>query len=413
MAHDVGAPADPAGTEPTGLNPGEKLVVLTGGVMASLALTAITAVLPTIEKALAHTPNDAMLVKQLIGGTTLAMVVGAPLGGFIVDRIGVRRMLLAATLLYALAGTAGLYLSTLPTLLASRLLLGMAAAAIQVMSLVLINTRCAPGDRAKWMGLHVSLATLSTLIIHPLSGALGNIDWRWPFGEYAIGLVLFASLLPFRDRVELTPERGRPGVAGEPRPSILSWFPWHYLPLSLIVGAVTFIPTIYLPFQLRQEAGLLPGGIAVFLTISALLGGTTSLLYGPARRRMSAHACFVFSFGMAGIGALTLGLGGSLPVLLAGALVYSIGIAWFVPNVMTSLGAKVGPTQQARAAGMVKAVHFSSAPLSVLLIEPFARAHGAATTMVVTSALAFGMALLMIARMARPGRSSEAIPAHA
>jgi hypothetical protein len=43
MAQDVGAPADSTANEPTGLNPGEKLVVLTGGVMASLALIAIWA----------------------------------------------------------------------------------------------------------------------------------------------------------------------------------------------------------------------------------------------------------------------------------------------------------------------------------------------------------------------------------
>ena len=413
MAQQDGATLGGPASSALGLNGGEKLVVLAGGVMAALAITAIMPVLPTIEKQLAHSATDAMLVKQLIGGVTLAMVVGAPLGGFLSGRIGMRAMLLGASLIYAIAGTAGLYLSSLPALLISRLFLGAAAATIQVMSIVLVNTRLAGNDRAKWMGLHVALATFCALLINPLSGALGTINWRWPFAEYLLGLVLFAALLAVRDRAKspLVAGSTTAGAVAGKGPSILAWFPWRFLPLSLLVGAVTFMPTIYLPFLLREEAGLTPGGIAAYLTGAALLGGTTALLYGRARTRISTNAAFLFSFACAGTGALIVGLAHTLPAIVVGGVLHSIGIAWFVPNMMTALGGKVGPTQQARAAGLVKAVHFSSAPLSVVLIEPFARSYGAPMVMLVTSALAFVVVLVMLARIARPGHS--AIPAHA
>src|SRR5262245_6788527 len=125
---------------PPGLDFGEKVVVLIGGILAAMALTVINPILPVIEKELAHGPTDAMLIKQLFGVTTLAMVVGAPLGGFLVDRIGMRPLLLVASLVYAIAGTAGLYLSSLPLLLVSRLFLGASTACIQVMSLKLVNS---------------------------------------------------------------------------------------------------------------------------------------------------------------------------------------------------------------------------------------------------------------------------------
>jgi MFS family permease len=403
-AHETGAGAK-------ALEPGEKLVVLIGGVMASLAITAISAVLPTIDRVLAHTATEAMLVKQLVAGVTLAMVVGAPLGGFLVGRVGMRTVLLVATVVYSIAGAAGFFLSSLPALLATRLVLGAAAATIQVTAIVLVNTRLEPADRPKWMGLHVALATLATLVINPLSGLIGAIDWRYPFLEYLVGFVVFAALLTTRDRAPDASDPQLSAQTAEKAPSIWSWFPWHYLFLSLMVGSVTFIPTIYLPFLLRDEAGLDPRGIAAYLTVAALVGGLVAMLYGRGRKYLTAHGAFLASFTLAGIGTLTMALSRGLPVIVLGGIIYSAGNAWFVPNIMTALGAKVGPAQQGKAAGLVKAVHFSSAPVAVVLIEPFARAYGARMAILVACALAFLVALLMLVRMVRPGRTDAPLPA--
>jgi MFS family permease len=106
--------------EHAGLTFGEKVVVMLGGIIAGMSLTVLNPVLPSIEKALAHTLTDQMLVKQLFGITTLAMLLGAPLGGFLVSRLGMRRLLLGASLLFAFGGSAGYLLSSLPLLLASR-----------------------------------------------------------------------------------------------------------------------------------------------------------------------------------------------------------------------------------------------------------------------------------------------------
>jgi MFS family permease len=413
MMRPVGPAAQDSGPEAKALEPGEKLVVLIGGVMASLAITAIGAVLPTIDRALAHTATEAMLVKQLVAGVTLAMVVGAPLGGFLMGRVGMRKVLLVATLVYSISGAAGFFLSSLPALLVTRLALGAAAATIQVTAIVLVNTRLAPEDRPKWMGLHVALATLATLVINPLSGLIGAIDWRYPFLEYLVGFgfVVFAALLTMRDRAPDAPDPERTSAVPEKDPSIWAWFPWHYLFLSLMVGSVTFIPTIYLPFLLRDEAGLDPRGIAAYLTVAALVGGLAAMLYGRGRKHLTAHGAFLASFTLAGVGTLTMALSHALPAIVLGGIVYSAGNGWFVPNIMTALGAKVAPAQQGRAAGLVKAVHFSSAPVAVVLIEPFARAYGARMAILVACALAFLVALLMLARMVHPGRAAAPLPA--
>jgi len=397
--------------EAPGLEFGEKVVVLIGGVLAAMALTVIGPVLPMIEKELAHDATDAMLIKQLFGVTTLAMVAGAPLGGFLVARLGMRRLLLVASVVYALAGTAGFYLSSLSLLLASRMFLGASAACIQVMSLTLVNTRLDDAGRAKWMGLHVSIATLCSLVIMPAAGVLGDASWRWPFLLYLIGLVVFVVLL--FGNAGMGAQAGAPSAArtarsgGGESESILRWMPWHYVLVSLLIGAITFLPTIYLPYQYREQAGLSPSGIAIAMTAAAVVGGCASMLYGRARKMLSVHLAFLISFGLAGTGMLIAAFGTDLPTVLGGVMVYSLGIAWFVPNVMTGLGGKVAPHQQARAAGLVKAGHFLSTPFCVILVEPFARQFGAVTVMLVASLLAFFVVALVLLRMATTGKQAK------
>ncbi len=391
-------------TSAPGLSFSDKVIVIGGGLLASFALSVLNPVLPKIDAALAHSATDSMLVRQLFGFTSLAMAIGAPLGAYLARVMGMRRMLLCATLLYAVAGTAGLYISSLPLLLVSRLLVGLTAAATQVMSLTLINTKLEGVERAKWMGLHVSFATLITLAVSPLSGFLGNISWQLPFAEYIIGLALFAALVFDRSGGSEVARKATDGT------SILSWFPWHYLPLSFLIGAVTFLPTTYGPFLLAEKAQMSPGQIGLVLMGCAGIGALFAGQYGRARKSLSAHQAFVLSFGLTGAGAAIAALTGSLPLLLAGLLAHSIGVGWFVPNIMTALGAKLTSEQQARAAGLVKTAHFSSAPICIYLKDTFLGQSGASAAMLTVAALSAAVLVAMLARMATVGKTA-AVPA--
>jgi MFS family permease len=403
MADGVSAQAE--------LSFGEKVIVLMGGIVAGMSLTVLNPVLPSIDKALAQTATDHMLVKQLFGATTLAMVLGAPLGGFLVARIGMRRLLLIASLVFAFGGSSGYFLSSLPLLLVSRLCVGLSAACIQVMALTLVNTKLSGVARAKWMGLHVSIATLCSLAIFPMSGYLGDISWRFPFLEHMFGLVVFAAILasPITE-LPKAPVR----AAGTPEDeSIWKWMPWHYIGLTLFTGAITFLPTIYSSFLFREKFGLIPSGIAKVMLVTALTGGLSAMFYGRAMRYLSVHSAFLVAFGCAAVGMLVVATAPSLPLMIGGFLVYSIGNAWFVPNFMNSIGAKVKPHQQARAAGLVKMGQFGSTPICVLLVEPYARQFGPVTVMLLASGLASFIFLLILIRMATLGKSSLAVAAQA
>ena len=272
---------------------GAKAIMLCGGLMVALALSAITSVLPQIEADLAHSPQDSLLIKQLVGIVGLAMVVGAPLAGFLVDRIGARRVVITACLLYAAIGTAGLYLTSLPALIASRLLLGIAAVAITTTAMTMINTRLTGIERAKWMGAHVAVAMVGSILINPIAGYLGEFGWRWPFALYAIGIP-FALLALGLDRQVV--QRARSPAATSPEPRLLTWFPVRYAVLAVFIGSITYLPMVYLPFLMRQMGITSPTIISLVLTGDVALGAGMALLYGRSRRYFSIYVGLCLQF---------------------------------------------------------------------------------------------------------------------
>lgn len=384
--------ATPGTNEPLDL--GTRMIILCGGLLATLALTAIASVLPQIQTALAHSPGDGLLIKQLIGIVALAMVVGAPLAGFLLDRLGVRRVLIVASLIYAVTGTCGLFLTSLPVLLATRFFVGATAAAIQIASMTIINTRLSGNARAKWLGAHISVAMFSTLIVHPVAGFLGEYSWRWPFALYGGAGLLFALFA-------WSGKRDKPVAAASPKatteastkagPKLMQWFPFRYLALSLIIGGITFLPMIYAPFLIRQTGVTSPSTIAFVLTADSLVGAIFALLYGRSQRYLSTTGAFIFCFACTGAGTLIAAIAPGFVGIFIGLMVFGLGIGWMTPNLIHSLAGSVTTDQQARAVGLVNGAHFLAAPLCVGLVEPIARRFGPQGAMLLVSMLAFAM----------------------
>ncbi|MET0241126.1 MAG: MFS transporter [Sphingobium sp.] len=387
----------------TSINRATGFVMLAGGLTVTMALSALTPVLPQIEAALAVTANDKLLVKMLVSIIGVTMVFGAPLMGFLIDKVSLKRLLISASLVYAIAGTAGLYLSNLYALLASRLFVGLAAAGIATMSMTLINTRLQGNDRARWMGFHVSTAMFGSLVIHPTVGALGELGWRWPFLAYGAGLILAA--VAFMGLTE-TPPVPRPvagAVASSSVGSPARRFPYWFLPLAFIMGTVTYLPNVYMPYVVREIGVTSPSVIAAVMLADAVIGACMSLLFGRSQKHLSSYAAFIFSFSCVGTGMLIVSLASGFAGVVAGMLVFGFGIGWFVPNLMTSLSRHVAATQQGRAVGIVKAAHYVAVTLGILAVEPVFRAFGPSGVMLTGAILSFAVVAVFLFLLARPG----------
>jgi predicted MFS family arabinose efflux permease len=385
-------------------------IMLLGGLMVALALSAINSVLPQIEAELAHSAQDSLMIKQLIGIVGLSMVIGAPMAGFLVDRLGARSVILIAGLLFAAIGTAGMYLTSLPMLIASRFCLGITAVTITTTAMTMINTRLSGLERARWMGMHVGAAMIGSIFVHPVAGYLGEFGWRWPFALYGIGVPFGLLALGLSSNV-VARQRASASQKG---PGLLSWFPLRYAVLAVIIGSITYLPMIYVPFLMTRMGITSPTIISLVLTGDIVLGACLALQYGRARRYLSIQGAFAISFACAGIGMTIVALATNLAGVVVGMMAFGVGLGWFVPNLMTAVSQQVPQELQGRATGFVKGAHHLAAPLCILVVEPFARRLGPEGAMMAAAVLAFSLLVLMsyrlIADRQRDRATAAAVP---
>jgi predicted MFS family arabinose efflux permease len=371
---------------------GEKTIVIASGPLSSAAIMGITPVLPQIAEALEH-GSGSLLTKQLVGVVGLAMAVGSPLAGLAIGRTSPRAFMAAMALLYAMAGSAGLYLSDLRLLIVARFLIGLSAAGFVIMAITLINTRLEGVERARWMGRQVSVAMISALAISPLSGALGESGWRLPFAMYLVGVPVAVVAWAMLDGRVPVRTAARPNVRDDRR-SLFAWLPWRFAGLALAIGSVTYIPVVYAPFLMRQMGATSPTLIGLILTADSIIGALVALAYGRSRKWLAPGRTFAFSFGFAAAGAGIAGLAPTLHFVILGMLVSGIGMGWMIPNLVTSLASEVSPQRQSQAAGVTKSFHYIASPLCILLVEPLASRQGPAGAMIAVALLALVLCLL-------------------
>lgn len=385
---------------------GVKAVILAGGPAISLATSLIQAVLPAIQADLARGPDDAFLVKMLVGVNTLAMAIGAALTGFLVDRFGLKRVIAANYALYAIAGTAPVYLTDLRLLLISRFLLGLAAAGAVTGSIIIINARMMGDRRAAWLGYYNAVAQFGSVVLNPLSGKLGEISWHWAFAIYGIAAPFALVALTALDSLVNRPppseqplfERSVAAVSG-----FISWFPLRFLLLGLCLGMIVYIPAVYLPFRMHELGMDNPFHISLVLTGDIIAGTLAALLYGTAKRFLSEYQAFAISVGLGGLGLLIAALSPNVPVLVVGAVIFGMGVGWVQPNLMFVLAGRVDRERQGRAAGLVKSSVYLGSPVAVVLVEPVARSSGAPGALLAAVALAAMLFLAALPRLARRG----------
>lgn len=379
-------------------------IILVGAVATATAISGIAVALPKIEAALAHTPEEKYLIKMLVGAVGAAMVIGAPVSGFLSDRVELRYVVLANWILFTLAGTAGMYLNELHALVVARFLLGIAAAGAVTCSVIVVNRLIPRGERAKWMGRYVSLSYVMNICLQPLVGQLAERDWHYSFVIYAIGApVCVIAMFWFPTGSRSAP----PPVEAGPHESFLTWFPFRLGLVGLAIGWVTYITVIYMPFLLRSW-GIGPAMASFVLTADTITGIVASLVFGRARRHLTWEGAFVVAFGVGGVGTLITSCAPNYPTVMIGMAMLGFAGGWFLPNLMLAVGETVAAYRQGRTTGLVKAFNYLSMPVGLTLIEGPAQIYGPRLPIAISAILAFVVVAALAYRI--HARKKQGVP---
>ncbi|MFF5158183.1 MFS transporter [Streptomyces sp. NPDC000348] len=273
--------------------------------------------------------GNVALVPLVLTVPVLSLALLAPFAGVVVDRLGRKRLLVAAAVLYALFGTAPLWLDSLYAVLVSRVLLGVAEAAVMTACTTLIGDYCTGRVRDRYLAPQTMCASASATVFFAVGGALGTAGWRAPFWLYAVGLPLALATARALPDPQPSAADGQPHAGAEPRP-----FPVRRMAgicLLTVFGAVVFCTVPVEMSYLLDDLGvglddLGVGSTGVIGAATAIAGAATvagsvvfpRLTDGP-RRRLPAVLL------LCGTGFLLMGFADSVPLLVAGAVVNCVG----------------------------------------------------------------------------------------
>ena len=240
--------------------------------MPSLALSALVPGLPQLFQQFSNVPHFQLLVPMIITVPSLCVALTSGFTGMLADRFGRRNLLLAALFAFALLGLAPLLFDSLLLIVASRVIVGVAEAAILTVGNALMGDYFEGAQREKWLGYQNMLSPLIGSSIILAGGMLAGVHWRYPFLLYLIGFGVFA-LAWF---VCWEPERDRAAAGTQAATA----FPWRS---TLFVCGVTVLFSMVFFVQAVQHGRIFgdmgvasPERISVLVTIASLgtiLGG--------------------------------------------------------------------------------------------------------------------------------------------
>lgn len=373
------------------------LLVSTLTVMAGAT---IAPSLPAMQEQFTQVSNAGLWVRLVLTLPALFIVIGSPIAGIVVDRLGRKPLLVTAVALYGLAGASGYLLDSLFHILIGRAFLGLAVAGIMVTATTLIADYYVGVSRATFLGLQAAFMGFGGVLFLSFGGFLADLNWRFPFLIY-----LFAwFLLPLLIWAIIEPERTAPRPDPTHPTDAPPIFPVKLLGfifgIALLTQIVFYLIPVQLPFHLKVLANANASQSGFAIAFFTLFSALSSLSYGKVKQRFGFFTIITLALGLIGVGYSTIGLVANYSMVLIGLAIAGAGFGMLMPNLSSWIAAEVSDAMRGRALGGATSFFFLGQFLSPLVSQPLSQVVGLGTTYTLAGGLmlAFGLVLMTLQR---------------
>jgi MFS family permease len=363
--------------------------------MTVMAGATISPALPKIEQFFSGQANAEFWVKLLLTLPALFTAISAPFAGMIIDRFGRKPLLLAAVILYGLAGGSGLVLSDLNALLLSRAGLGLAVGGIMTTATALIADFYQGATRNHVMGLQAAFMSYGGVIFLTLGGWLADLNWRLPFLIYLAAFAIAPLIWIAIDEPDRRLDRGDELNSEIARDLPTLTIALIYLLTFLSMLAFYMIP-VQMPFYLQSlgQGGGIQSGLAI--AAATLSSAIVAMRYRTLKNRLSFQGILVCLYGLMGLGYIIIAQARSYPVVMIGLLVAGFGLGLLMPNMNVWLNAIVPPKLRGRTLGGLTTAMFLGQFCSPIVTQPLAKSIGQGATYGLTGLVLWGMAAFVV-----------------
>ena len=333
--------------------------------MTVMAGATIAPSLPEMTMAFPNNPNAETLVKLVLTIPGLFIAITAPMSGWIIDRFGRIRLLVGMLLLYAIAGTSGLYLDSLFEIIIGRAFLGIAVGGIMTTAIALIGDYFEGETRQKFLGTQAGVMALSGTLFITAGGTLADVGWRYPFLIYGLAMVALPMVLGYLKEPEKAPVTEATEADGT-----IPKLAWTIYALAFLGMTVFYMMPVQIPFLIQEvdEVGNSATGLALAFTM--LIGGMVSFNYPRIKRHLTHYQIYGISFLALGLGYLAVSYADSYYTVYPGLLLAGAGSGLIMPNSNLCLVTMAPPNVRGRVLGLLTTFIFLGQFASPLLFQP-------------------------------------------
>ena len=303
-------------------------VLLIAAVLPVMAIVSLVPVMPMLLVEFASVPSSQFLVPIALTIPALCVALFSPLAGWLSDRVGRKLVLITALLLYAGLGLIPFFLTDLTQIIASRVGLGIAEAAIMTVATAMIGDYFQGEARQRWIAIQVGAISIAAIVLIAVGGALGEtLGSRGPFLLYLLALPVaaVAAVVLFEP-----PEHVH-------EPDTDQKFPFaKVLPLAAVtLGAAILFYTIIVQLgPLLTDVGITSPAVIGATGAVANMGHVIGSFIFHRLRLWSGSALLLTGFGIAAVGYLGIGLSEDFPLRAASAFVASVGAGMLLPTLL-------------------------------------------------------------------------------
>lgn len=383
------------------------LTVVVAGFLPMIAVVSMFPAVPSIIDHFYDDPTASWKVPWMVTAPGLAIAVIAPFAGALIDRFGRRALVVWSTLLYAMAGTAPFFLTSLNAMFLSRIALGVAEAAILTTVNTLIADYWDEQGRRHWLSIQGMVGPFlgSALILG--SGYLTGMRWNGVFLIYLAAFPIFLAMLAF----VFEPNIDAPRAAAEQGPHDRPAFPVRKIGR---IGLVTlFCSAIYYVYAVNgglafREVGVASsdelGRITFLPSLMVSVGAGIFWLAGKRRSEVA----FVLLLGLVGTGLCVIGFAPDWKWMSAGVMIQQTGAGMMILALVAWAQRELPAQHRGRGMGVWTGCFFLGQFLSPPAVTLVQRAIGSMQgTFVATGIMAFAGMLIALGSLLLRGKSTK------
>lgn len=341
--------------------------------------------LPQISEVFKDAPYADVLSRIILTIPGLFIALGAPVAGYLIDKTGRKGLIMIGLVIYALAGSAGIYLNSLYGILISRALLGLAVSAIMTTSTTLIGDYFDGEARNRFMGLQGATMAMGGVIFIIIGGILADISWRGPFYIYLFSVLIIPLTISFIKEPENPSEPVFKEAKGNGK---IPSFVIAVIFLTGLSGMVLFyLVPVQIPFYLKEFGEVSNTRVGIAIASSTLIGAIVSSQYQKIKKKVNFPFIYGMTFGFMAAGFFIIGKATGYYMVIAGLVVNGLGMGLMMPNGSTWLMAITPVRIRGRIVGGMTMAVFVGQFISPLLSQPLVSSAGIGKTFVYGSIL--------------------------